>query len=205
MENHDIERITKRIMETKVKKKTTGARKGTATKKKILATDEAPVLKKRTKKEPVPEVKEQPIPEPEKEESTKPIKKITIKSAPGQSYYSILVDEKEGHVSSKIFTSSSNCKFMSVEYAGQFIDNIGAEYLNQLLNSTSREVMFLTVAYARYAEAIKKHCRVLYCIEVPIGYNETPQYHILIEREKGPYVNKVNEKGVTGFLRAATK
>lgn len=129
---------------------------------------------------------------------------IELYMTTGRSYYNVKVNDRINHPI-QYHPSPSNCKFATIEYAQGFIDRFGAEGINEIIKLGYKAVVLLTLTNRRYADIIKNGCDVLYCMEVPIGYSEEPQFHILIQKPESIYEDRIKKYGIKGYLRAATK
>jgi len=98
------------------------------------------------------------------------------------------------------YSNATNCKLCTFEYLGQIFrnspnkDNI--DNFRKILIKTNKRMFFTHVTSEETVKHISKYYKLIYCQEVPLGYNGGMQYHcaFLINPKDETYGKRVDEK-----------
>jgi hypothetical protein len=140
--------------------------------------------------------------------------KLELKANTGfKGYYDVLKNDKR--VCSVLLGSqSSNCKLSTAEYLPSviFSNSLNKEEKIEVINiilRISRLLLFTHINSKEAYEFLKDNFDVSYCIEVPIGYSESFQYHIGIANSthdgyKNYFKNRKAKSSSVLYLRNET-
>lgn len=97
------------------------------------------------------------------------------------------------------YSNYTNCKLCTFEYLRNiFTKNPREENIklfNELLKKTGKKMFFTHVIHKEQVENISKYYKLIYCQEIPLGYDSGMQYHcaFLIDPNDKTYGHRVTK------------
>lgn len=78
-----------------------------------------------------------------------------------------------------IFYNSNpgNCKLCSLDSVSGAISSGKFNEIDKILNKARKLIFNINVTHKEYVEKMSKHFKLVYCVEVPVGYGNGFQFH----------------------------
>ena len=101
--------------------------------------------------------------------------------------------------------STANCKVSMIENISSWLnstiitDTEKKDFLNEVFIDTKSQFYFMTLIYKNAVDFLRKHFNVIYAIQVPIGYRDEMQYHVLVMNEAfccNEYKERIKREGI---------